>query len=710
MPNGWTGKILRVNLTSGKITTEDSSKYAQKFIGGIGFGQVVMAEEVPLGTKPFDEANKLVFTVGPLTGAGAPCSSRSNITSLSTFTKGNLVVDAHMGGYFPAEMKYAGYDAIIIEGRSSKPVWLHIQDDQINIEPADFIWGKGTRETTEEICKLTSSDTCVASIGPAGEKLVPLSCIMNSRCHSGGAGTGAVMGSKNLKAIAVKGTHGVRVADRKELMRLNKYMETQLIGSNNNHVVPSTPQAWAEFYASGSRWTARKGLFWAAAEGGPIETGEIPPGDQCTVGYRTMKSVWDMGPGAEKYTVKMSGCQSCPIRCMSQLRVPQAKKYGVSETGGNTCVPNYIHANIYPHKDEHIKNDEDWRVLVNLVGLELYDDYGLWYSYEQTHNDFIFCYKHDIFKRVLPKEEYDSIPWHLLEAGDPEFLVDIYRRFAHKEGKISEMCNGSLYLMEHWDLGPEYLQSAKTKLVSPLGWAVHHANEAGGQVGGLINMMYNRDPMCHSHINFILSGMPLSVKKEVAAELFGSPDAYDDTKKYTPINPYKIKYVKWSLVKLTLHNCLTLCNWNWPMTLSPLKSRNYRGDLTIESKFYNAVTGLAEDEASLDFAAERVFQLHRAETVRRMGTMDMRHEHDILSPWVYDRDPDLPAFAPGTDKLDREDMQKALTMFYEEMGWDPVLGCPTRATLLRFGLNDEVQALDVEGLLPDSQKNQMKAA
>lgn len=146
------------------------------------------------------------------------------------------------------------------------------------------------------------------------------------------------------------------------------------------------------------------------------------------------------------------------------------------------------------------------------------------------------------------------------------------------------------------------------------------------------------------------------------------------------------------------------------MTLSPLKSRNYRGDLTIESKFYNAVTGLAEDEASLDFAAERVFQLHRAETVRRMGTMDMRHEHDILSPWVYDRDPDLPAFAPGTDKLDREDMQKALTMFYEEMGWDPVLGCPTRATLLRFGLNDEVQALDVEGLLPDSQKNQMKAA
>ncbi|GIP79241.1 hypothetical protein pm083_03290 [Escherichia coli] len=93
MANGWTGNILRVNLTTGNITLEDSSKF-KSFVGGMGFGYKIMYDEVPPGTKPFDEANKLVFATGPLTGSGAPCSSRVNITSLSTFTKGNLVVDA----------------------------------------------------------------------------------------------------------------------------------------------------------------------------------------------------------------------------------------------------------------------------------------------------------------------------------------------------------------------------------------------------------------------------------------------------------------------------------------------------------------------------------------------------------------------------------------------------------------------------------------
>ena len=212
MTNGWTGKIVRINLSSGKISFEDTSKY-KKFIGGMGIGYKVMFDEVPAGTKPFDEANKLIFAVGPLTGSGAPCSSRVNITSLSTFTKGNLVVDAHMGGFFAAQMKFAGYDAIIIEGKAKSPVWISIKDDLVSIEPADFLWGKGTRATTEEICRMTSAETCVAAIGPAGENLVPLSCMLNSRNHSGGAGTGAVLGSKNLKAIAVEGSKGVNIAD-----------------------------------------------------------------------------------------------------------------------------------------------------------------------------------------------------------------------------------------------------------------------------------------------------------------------------------------------------------------------------------------------------------------------------------------------------------------------------------------------------------------
>lgn len=699
MINGWTGNILRINLSTGAISKEDSSQY-KKMVGGMGFGYKIMYDEVPAGTKPFDETNKVVFAVGPLTGSGAPCSSRVNITSLSTFTRGNLVVDAHMGGFFAAYMKYAGYDAIIIEGKAEKPVWINIQNDEVKIENAAFLWGKGTRATTEEICRATSEETCVAAIGPAGENLVPLSGILNSRNHSGGAGVGAVFGSKNLKAIAVWGSHGVNIANREELKALNEYMMTQLIGANNNHVVPSTPQAWAEYSDPKSRWTARKGLYWQAAEGGPIETGEIPPGNQNTVGFRTMKSTFDLGPAAEKYTVKMGGCHSCPIRCMSQLNVPQAKQFGGPTTGGNTCVANFVHTTIFPNGPKDIAEKGDGNVVGNLVGLSIFDDMGLWCNYGQLHRDFTYCHKHGVFKRVLSAEEYQSIPWHLMEEGDPNFIKDIYHRLAHRIGEFSHLSDGSYFIAQRWNLGPEYWNDIKTKLWSPMGFPVHHANEASGQVGTLVNCMFNRDAMTHTHINYIGSGLPLKLQKEIAAELFGSADAFDETKNYTPINRYKIDYAKWTLLRSCLHNAVTLCSWVWPMTVSPHKSRNYRGDLAMEAKFFAAVTGEDTTEASLDLAAERIFTLHRAYTVKLMNTMDMRREHDQICDWVFDKDPKLAAFSEGTDKMDRDDVQKSFTMFYSAMGWDPELGCPTRATLERLDLKEIADDLATHNLLP----------
>ncbi|MDR3439109.1 aldehyde ferredoxin oxidoreductase [Telmatospirillum sp.] len=700
MADGWTGKILRVNLSTGVITKEESSKY-KKFIGGMGIGYKIMFDEVPPGTQPFDEANKLVFAVGPLTGSGAPCSSRVNITTLSTFTRDHLVVDAHMGGFFAAWLKYAGYDALVIEGKSPKPVWLNINDDEVSLEDAAFLWGKGTRGTTDELCRELGAETCVASIGQAGENLVPLSGMLNSRNHSGGAGTGAVLGSKKLKAIAIRGTKGVNVADRMELKRLNDYTLTQLMGANNNHVVPSTPQAWAEFSDPRSRWTARKGLYWGAAEGGPIETGENPPGNQNTVGFRTMKSVFDLGPAAEKHTVKMSGCHSCPIRCMSQLKVPQAKQYGTPETGGNTCVANFVHTTIFPHGPKDFDDKGDGTVVGNLVGLTLFDDYGLWCNYGQLHRDFTYCYEHDVFKRVLPEEEYNSIPWNLLEAGDPAFIKDFYHRLAYRVGELSHLSDGSYVIAERWKLGEKYWADPENHLWSTRGWPVHHANEASAQVGSIINCMYNRDAMTHTHINFIGSGLPLALKKEVAAELFGSADAYDGTKDYTPINQYKIKYTKWAILRSCLHDTLTLCNWVWPMTVSPMKSRSYRGDLALEAKYFKAVTGDEMTEEGLDLAAERIFTLHRAYTVKLLNSMDLRNDHDwSICAWVFDKDPDKPVFTKGTDKMDQADMKKSLTMFYTEMGWDPALGCPTRKTLVRLGMEDVADDLAARHLLP----------
>ena len=164
---------------------------------------------------------------------------------------------------------------------------------------------------------------------------------MNTRSHSAGAGLGAVFGVKNLKAVVVRGTKACHVADPQMVADLSDYMIAQVIGSNNNHVVPSTQQSWAEYYDAGSRWTAKKGLYWAAAEGGPIETGEPKPFEPNTMGYRCMKSTKDLGPAAEKYTVKMAGCHGCPVRCYAQVHVPYVQEKTGYESAGNTCVPNF---------------------------------------------------------------------------------------------------------------------------------------------------------------------------------------------------------------------------------------------------------------------------------------------------------------------------------------------------------------------------------
>lgn len=200
-------------------------------------------------------------------------------------------------------MKFAGYDALIIEGQADKPVWIHIDDDQVSIEDASFY---GEKELVKQQKNFVLKQALKRVLLLLALRVKTLSLFQDLSIV---VTTVVVLELVpylvlKIKAIVVEGSRGVNVADRKALKELNDYMMTQLIGANNNHVVPSTPQSWAEYSHPGSRWTARKGLYWGAAEGGPIETGEIPPGNANTVGFRTMKSTFDLGPEAEQYTVK----------------------------------------------------------------------------------------------------------------------------------------------------------------------------------------------------------------------------------------------------------------------------------------------------------------------------------------------------------------------------------------------------------------------
>jgi aldehyde:ferredoxin oxidoreductase len=162
---GWTGKILRVDLSTGKTSIDDTMKY-KDFIGGEDIGYKILWDEVPAGTHPFDPANKLILGAGPLCGSGVPCSGRTTIVSLLSASSHHGPGSSHMGGYFSVEMKYAGWDAIVLEGKAPKPVWIRVEDDKVKIEDARWIWGKGIFDTMAMIGSQMGKEAQIAAIGP----------------------------------------------------------------------------------------------------------------------------------------------------------------------------------------------------------------------------------------------------------------------------------------------------------------------------------------------------------------------------------------------------------------------------------------------------------------------------------------------------------------------------------------------------------------
>ena len=714
---GWAGQIARINLSSGDIAEESDADLQKDFIGGMGFANKIMYDEVGPDVDWSDEKNKIVLAVGPLTGSGVPLAGRSTWASLSTYTEDHLVVDQHCGGQLGAMLKFSGHDGMIVEGRAATPVYIFINDDKVTIEDASALWGKGTRETTEALCKKHGAECCVAAIGPAGENQLPYACVINTRSHSAGAGLGAVFGNKNLKAVVVKGTKGVNVADPQMVADLSDYMIAQVLGSNNNHVVPSTQQSWAEYYDKGSRWTAKKGLYWAAAEGGPIETGEPKPFELNTMGYRCMKSTKDMGPAAEKYTVKMAGCHGCPVRCYTQVHVPKVQEITGYEATGNTCVPNFPFS-VYMQpimKADHIKDDAgkgtDTSVLYDQVISATVDDLGLWCNYAQLWRDIAWTYTKGILAEHVPAEQMAEYNFDaIMHDGNPESFIKILTDIASNDVEnkpIALLGHGPLVWCKEWNQ-QDWFDTETSCLINYRGWPVHHAIETFAQVGGLYNMWFNRDDMIHSAVNFQGCGLPIELKKKMAKEMWGGEDAVDPDMNYTPINEHKIEFAWWSIVTDVLHDSLVLCNWVWPMAMAPAKERSYRGDLDLEAQFFTAVTGQEITIDELYKAGERIMTLQRCNTVRGMkdkdgktGCNDMRNVHDTITEWPFTTGPGIDAFTPGTKKMEKNDWDKSLKMMYKRWGYDEKLGCPTRQCLEDLGLDDVAEDLDKLGLLVD---------
>lgn len=304
---GYNSKILRVNLSSIALNIETISEpICRKYIGGAGFVAYYLWKELKSGIDALSPENKLIFALGPVTGLMMPGASRNCVGAKSPLTGG--IAKAEVGGFWMVELKRAGYDLIIIEGKAEKPVYLWVHDGEAEIRDASHLWGKETMETEATIrAELGDGHIHVAMIGPAGEKMVRFACVMEG-CHdaAGRGGLGAVMGSKNLKAIAARGHNPPLVVDANKVKEIRRQMThpypISLFGTGGLDMVTGE--------ASGNLpvHNFRDGLF---PEVNKIHGGVIK--DTIRIG--------------------MEGCYACPIRCKKVVKVEQPYKVDPSYGG-----------------------------------------------------------------------------------------------------------------------------------------------------------------------------------------------------------------------------------------------------------------------------------------------------------------------------------------------------------------------------------------
>ncbi|MEM3041513.1 MAG: aldehyde ferredoxin oxidoreductase N-terminal domain-containing protein [Nitrososphaerota archaeon] len=227
---GWVGKILRVDLAKETSREESTAKYSEHFIGGMGIATKIMWDEIQPETSPFSPENRLIFMTGPLTGTLAPTSGRVEVCTKAPGVQPPSCTRSGLGGNWGPELKFSGYDGLIIQGKADRPTYLWIEDGEVKFEDACKLWGLDTYSTQKRLMEKHGEEVKTVCIGPAGENLVKFSVILSGTGYAAAkTGMGAVMGSKNLKAITVRGEGGVKIAKPEEFKEICTYVRRLIL-------------------------------------------------------------------------------------------------------------------------------------------------------------------------------------------------------------------------------------------------------------------------------------------------------------------------------------------------------------------------------------------------------------------------------------------------------------------------------------------------
>jgi len=411
-------RILYVDLTTGKTETKPlKDELAKNYIGGIGLGMRLFLDNSKAGVDPFSPENPLIFVTGPLSGTMAPSAGNSYaVVSKSPLTGGINESKAH--GFFGAELKRAGYDAVIFTGKSEKLVYAWIDDDSVQLIDAQHLTGKSPQETDETIREeLGDWYVRVSAIGEAGEKLVRVGCIINDEFRAiGRGGMGAVMGSKNLKAVAVRGTNDVNVANLEEFTEFVRTIHERMKGpATRKYRTLGTPENVLVLNALAALPT--RNFSQATFEGAEKVSGE----------YLN-----------ERYVKKIIGCATCGMRCDHIALVPEGEYKGTTSRVEFECL---------------------W-ALGPLCGVDRLDaiieaiyqcnHYGI----DGISSGVIVAFAMDLYENgIITKKDTDGLD---LSFGNHEALVETIKRMGSRKGWLGDvLAEGSMRAAEKIGKGAE---------------------------------------------------------------------------------------------------------------------------------------------------------------------------------------------------------------------------------------------------------------
>ncbi|CAB5123582.1 Tungsten-containing aldehyde:ferredoxin oxidoreductase (EC [Olavius algarvensis associated proteobacterium Delta 3] len=620
---GWVGNILKVDLSSGEVTTEPTEPLVDDYIGGRGLGVRLIYDHYTPGTDAFDPGNPLIFNMGPLTGTALSGSGRVDVTALSPMSK--LRAKSNFGAYWGPEVKYAGFDHIIITGQAATPSYLWIKDGDVEIRDAAELWGKDTYETQQLIKQeLGDPEVKVVCIGPAGERLVRFACIITETGDAAGrTGMGAVMGSKNLKAIAVRASGGVAVAKPEEFLELSIQI---------NNEIQKHPA-----YEELSQWGVSRGVHMM------YQMGFFPVGYFEDVCWDEILEKYGAADYIDKNQLKNMGCFNCPNRCMNFISVPEIGK------GVTSCEP----FSGFTGAVWNLDMDVFWEatLLVNKLGMDCTEtSASIGLLMELYHN------------KIITEKDTDGIA---MERGSKEAILETIRKIAGREGYGDILAEGQKVFAEQ--IGADAVEKVDlVKGVAP------HAYEFRAFKGtGLMQAVGHRgDPLP-------LRGSLLEVDwhhandwfQQVAEEQFGDAEAAIPTS-------YKGK-ARSAVISEHIERVadnLGVCKWLYGLFI-------YQ-DADMATQVFNLVTGKDWDLNHLLKVSERVRNLERMFDVRQ----GLRRKDDSLPKKFFDEP--LKSGPYKGEVLDREKFEQMKDEYYDIRGWDKETGIPTKEKLVELNLAD----------------------